>query len=73
MSTTTNGPSEGSSSPTAPANDSRASSSPEITSASTPRVARTMPKKSSRLRASRVALVATIRTRSVPLRRSTAV
>jgi hypothetical protein len=42
-------------------------------SASTPRVARTMPKKSSRLRASRVALVATMRTRSVPLRRSTAV
>ena len=30
-----------------------------------------MPKKSSRLRASRVALVATMRTRSVPLRRST--
>jgi hypothetical protein len=32
-----------------------------------------MPKKSSRLRASRVALVATMRTRSAPLRNNTAV
>ncbi len=72
-STTTNGPSSGSSSPTAPTNDSRASSSPEITSASAPRVRRTMVKKSSRFAASRVAEVATIRTRSTPLRSMIAV
>jgi hypothetical protein len=54
-------------------NDSRASASPEITSASVPSVSRTMPKNSSRLPASRVADVATIRTRSAPASRSCAV
>jgi hypothetical protein len=53
-------------------NDSRASSSPLITSASVPRMSRTIEKKSPRLVASRVAEVATIRIRSTPARRATA-
>jgi hypothetical protein len=68
-SVTTNGPSSGSRSPTAPVNDSRASSFPEMTSASTPSSSLVMAKNSSRLVASRVAEVATMRTRSAPLRR----
>ena len=66
MSTTRNGPVAGSSSPTAPAKDSSASSSPVITSGSWPSVERTISVKSSRFAASRVAEVATIRVRTAP-------
>ena len=51
---------------TAPTNDSRASSSPDTTSGGRPSVATTMSRNSSALRASRLADVATIRTRSAP-------
>ena len=66
MSTTRKGPVVGSSSPTAPAKDSSASSSPEMTSGSWPRVFRTISVNSERFSASRVADVATIRTRTTP-------
>jgi hypothetical protein len=53
---------------TAPSNDSRASPSPVTTSGATPSVATTMSRNSAAFAASRVALVATIRTRSAPSR-----
>ena len=73
-STTTKGAPAASSSPTAPANDNRASSSPVMTSATEPgtmgsRIARVIAKKSSRFDASRVADVATIRSADAPLSR----
>ena len=72
MSTTRNGPVAGSSSPTAPAKDSSASSSPVITSGCWPSVEVTISTKSPRFAASLVAEVATIRTRTAPDARITA-
>ena len=72
MSNTRNGPSAAGRSPTAPRNDSAASSVPAITSGSWPRTPRTMARKSSEFDASRVADVAVIRTASAPEARITA-
>ena len=64
MSATRTGPGRSASSAVAPVNDSAASSDPVRTSGATPRISLTWRVKSAVLLASRVALVATMRTAS---------